>query len=116
MKTLLISSIISLSLLGPAMAQDSASPATMDEIAMSEKLIALGQARGEPLLVLAAIRLRATLGGETGAAGDTLTSREDAFALARELAGDDPAMAGIIDDAETEGSRRMPICGPLWCY
>lgn len=111
MKTLLTSAALSVILLLPAYAQDEAiSPAMQDEIAMSEHLIALGKARGEPLLVLAAIRLRATLGGDEADAADTLTSREDAFALVKDLAAGDPSLTEVIADAEAEGSRRMPIC------
>ncbi|WP_108483206.1 hypothetical protein [Oceaniglobus ichthyenteri] len=116
MKTLLAALAIATSFALPIQAQETASPAVLDEIAMSEHLIALGQARGEPVLVLAGIRLRATLGGAAAAPGDALTSREDAFALAKELAAGDPSLTDVITDAETETSRRMPICGPLWCY
>lgn len=84
-------------------------PAAMAEISMAEKLFALGQARREPMMILAAIRLRATLGGETSAPGKAFTSQEEAFAAARKIAKGDDAMMSIIDDVEANSSRRMCI-------
>ncbi|MCP4199041.1 MAG: hypothetical protein GY762_17995 [Proteobacteria bacterium] len=84
-------------------------PAVMEEVLMSEQLIALGKARGEPLLILAAVRLRSTLGQAEGALGNELTSKDDALTEARKLARGNAALLGLIDDVATQGSRRMCI-------
>lgn len=84
-------------------------PAAMAEIALSENLIALGKARGEPMMILAAVRIRATLGGKSAALGDGFTSQEDAIAMAKKFAKGDDALIGVIDDVAAGSSRRMCI-------
>ena len=71
--------------------------------------MALGKARGEPLMILAAIRMRSTLGGEAPSMATGLTSREDAIAEARKLAKGNKALLGIVEDVASAGSRRMCI-------
>lgn len=94
----------------PALAEgDDLTPAAMQEILMAEHLIALGKARGEPLLILAAIRLRSTLGGQEGEPVTGFTSQDDAVAIAKELSAGDDAMQGIVGDVEVNSSRRMCI-------
>ncbi len=84
-------------------------PAAMAEIALSEQLMALGTARGEPMMILAAVRIRATLGGKAGSLGEGFTSQEDAIAMAKKFAKGDEALIGIIDDVAAGSSRRMCI-------
>ena len=85
-------------------------PAMMEQVVMSEKLIAIGKERKDAILILAAIRLRSTLDGAAPAAADALTSSEDAFAAAMDAAAADEALQEIVKDVEASGSRRMPIC------
>lgn len=122
MKSLLLATLVSSFFVLPAVAQDDGpSPAALEQIVLSEQLIAAGTARKDPVLILAAIRLRADLGGDMGTPSEGLTSKEDALAAARAAAGEDEALLAMIADAETEGSRRMPICtnntyGSNYCY
>ncbi|RVT82103.1 hypothetical protein DXV76_16630 [Rhodobacteraceae bacterium CCMM004] len=104
-------------LAAPAWAdQETMTPEIMADIVMAERLIALGEARGEPLLVLAAVRLRATLGGES-AVPDGFTDRETALDIARRLSDGDEALIGIVEDVDADGSRRLPICARNgFCY
>jgi hypothetical protein len=111
MRKFLFATAIALAAAAPVAAQDEAmTPTILEDIAMAERLIALGEARGEPLMILAAIRLRATLGGAEAEIPEGFTTREDAFAAARALAGEDAGLTGLIDDVEADNSRRLPIC------
>lgn len=104
----------------PALAADedaAPTPAMMEQVVMSEKLIAIGKERKDAILILAAIRLRSSLDGAAPAAADSLTSSEDAFAAAMDAAADDEALQEIVKDVEASGSRRMPICARNgFCY
>jgi hypothetical protein len=118
MKSLIAAAALSLATALPLAAQDATMTVTqLADIATAERLIALGEARGEPLLILAALRLRATMGGAEpeGVAG--MMEDEAALARARELAGGDEALTGLIDDVAAAGSRRLPICARNgFCY
>jgi hypothetical protein len=122
MKTLLIAAAFATTFAAPLIAQDAGpSAAVLDQIVMSEKLIAAGTARQDAILILAGIKLRAELGGDMGAVADQTTSKESAFTAARAAAAGDEMLLGMITDAEAEGSRRMPICtnntyGSNYCY
>jgi hypothetical protein len=95
----------------PSLAQDQEAlpPAAMEQVVMSEKLIAMGKARADALLILAAIRIRAALDEASVDIADTLTTRDDALAAAREAAAGQAGILGLIDDLEAEKSRRMCI-------
>ena len=117
MKNLLIAASLTVLTMGAAQAENAMTPAIVGEIAMAEDMIALGTARGEPLMVLAGIRLMSTLGGEMGAPGVYSPRSEAAFAAARAAAAGDKAMLAIVDDVDAEGARRMPICARNgFCY
>lgn len=110
MKTLLIAGALVISTILPAHADDAdLTPAAMSQIAMSEALMAIGKARDEPLMILAAVRLRATLDGPIASTGTSLTSQEDMIAAAKKAAAGDEALLGVIDDVEASSSRRMCI-------
>lgn len=110
MKKLIIASILTISTTFAAHAQDAElTPGAMAQITMSEALLALGKARGEPMMILAAIRIRATLDGPSAATPPTFTSQDDMLAAAREAAAGDEALLGVIDDVAANSSRRMCI-------
>lgn len=109
MKKLLLAALFAVATLPAKADEKDLTPAVMAEVAMAEQLLALGKARGEPMLILAAVRLRDTLGQGTAPMADSLSSRDDAIAAARDAAKGDPALLGVIADVEAEGSRRMCI-------
>lgn len=122
MKAFVFAVALAATLTSPLLAQE-AGPTVdvLDQIVMSEKLIAAGTARADAVLILAGIKLRADLGGEMGTVAAEPISKEDALAAARAAAAGDEVMLGMIDDVATEGSRRMPICstntyGSNYCY
>lgn len=109
MKKLVLAGLLATMAFAPVQAEEKdLTPAAMHEVAMAEQLVSMGMARGEPLMLLAAVRMRATLGGG-GAMGDAVTSQEDMIAAAKEMAKDDPALMELIEDVAAESSRRMCI-------
>lgn len=123
MKKILLAGAFTISLMTLAVAQDAApTPSVLEQISMSEKLLALGKERKDAVLILAAIRLRSDLqDGPLPAPADEITSREDAFAAAMEASAGDPALNELVKDIEASQSRRMPICtnntyGSNYCY
>jgi hypothetical protein len=122
MKSFLLTAALMTAIAAPALAQDAGpSTAVLDQIVMSEKLIAAGTARNDAILILAGIKLRSGLGDDMGTLPAETVSKETAFAAARTAATGDEVLLGMIDDVEAEGSRRMPICstntyGSNYCY
>ncbi|MEF3048321.1 hypothetical protein [Pseudotabrizicola sp. L79] len=122
MKSFFLTATLALATAFPSFAEDAApTAAVLEQIVLSEQLIAAGIARKDPVLILAAIRLRADLGGDMGTPGGEVTSKEAALAAARDAAGDDAALLALVEDAATEGTRRMQICsnytyGGNYCY
>ncbi|WP_127045837.1 hypothetical protein [Pseudorhodobacter sp. E13] len=122
MKSLLLTAAFLTAFAAPTLAEDAGPTiAQLDNIVMSERLIAAGTARKDAVLILAGIKLRNDLAADMGTVADAPTSKEDAYAAARAAAAGDDALLGMIDDMEAEGSRRMPICtyntyGSNYCY
>ena len=111
MKSILLTTAFLFAFSAPTLAEDAGpSAAVMDQIVMSEKLIAAGTARNDAVLILAGIKLRDDLGGDMGTLSEAPTAKEAAFAAARAAATGDDALLAMIDDVEAEGSRRMKIC------
>ncbi len=98
-----------------ATAQD-ATPPALDRAALAAGLYEHGLAEGDALMVLAAARLRrdAALPDRTadGRAAALLTWQE-MLAAARHLAGDDPALLALVDDAEAERDKGVRV-GPAY--
>lgn len=89
--------------------------------ALSARLYAAGVEAADPVLMLAAARLRKTIapepimraaeGGESGT--DAPLGWEAMAEAAADLAGDDPAILGLIDDLRAEGSKGV-ASGPVY--
>ncbi|MCR8724195.1 hypothetical protein [Frigidibacter sp. ROC022] len=103
--------VLSLALALPAAAGDG----SLRQLDLSAQLYARGIADGDPLLVLAAAKLRKGL-SFTPAPRDTKTPAADAAApapitwdemldSARELAAGDPALLGLIEDVAAESAK-----------
>lgn len=97
-----------------------AAPGGAVTLAMAQELYQIGAARKDALSVLAAARLAASVEATTVERSKTTTGTERAgqddgagapvdakamLAKARELAGEDETLAGLIEDAEAEGTR-----------
>lgn len=123
MKKFLLAGALIISVMTVATAEEaSPNPSVLEQISMSEKLLALGKERQDAVLILAAIRLRSDLqDAQLPAPADEITSREDAFAAAMEASASNPALNELVKDIEASQSRRMPICtnntyGRNYCY
>lgn len=102
----------------PALA-DVPSPVKVAEL--SARLYAAGMQAGDPLLVLAAAKLRkglAPVAGDREAVGGTAgqgapLSWEEMLASAAALAGDDQVVLGLIEDARVETTKGV-AAGPVY--
>ena len=101
-------------------AAPAAAPGGATQAALAQDLYAIGMANSDPLTVLAAAKLAAsvaftdveremeTTGEEVADGPDAADAPKDAaamFADAKALAGEDETLVGLIEDAEAEGSR-----------
>ncbi|GGL87826.1 hypothetical protein GCM10011534_07300 [Pseudooceanicola nanhaiensis] len=114
MKTFLTTSCLLAVTALPLAAQDepAPSPGLMQQAVLSEQLIALGRARNDPVLMLAALRLRASLDDTGVAPADSFTDKESLLEAARAAAAGQDALLGLIEDAATEKGRTF--CYPSW--
>lgn len=114
MKTFLTTACLIAATALPLAAQDepAPSPGFMQQVMLSEDLIALGMERRDPILLLAALRLRATLDDTTVAAGSEFTDKETVLEAAKAAAAGQDALLGLIEDAATEKGRTF--CYPSW--
>jgi hypothetical protein len=102
----------------PALA-DEPSPVKVAEL--SARAYAAGMAAGDPLLVLSAAKLRkglAPVAGDRAAVGGTVGQGaplgwEEMLASAAELAGDDPVVLALIEDAKVEAMKGV-ASGPVY--
>ncbi len=119
-KSALIAATLCVAIPMPAFASDepAPSPGMMQQALLSEELIALGMERNDPILMLAALRLRATLDDTTVSAGGAFTDKKTVIAAAKKAAAGQDQLLMLIEDAEIEKGRLF--CYPSWgrkiCY
>lgn len=106
---------------GQAVAETPAPDPQFAEIVLAGRLLALGHERRDPLLILAAARLRQGQAFERGERGEIVETGDvlpfllgsdpgdtaSLFDEARYLAKDDAALLALIDDIEAEGARGL---------
>ena len=85
---------------GFASAQETLTPAVVEQMNLVNKLIALGDARKDPILLLAAASLQKSMGEGTtlpakGMAADDVLTRAKSFAVGR------PDLIGVADELFT---------------
>lgn len=114
MKTFLMTSCLLAATALPLWAQDepAPSPGLMQQALLSEQLIALGRERNDPVLMLAALRLRASLDDTIVAPADSFTDKDSLLEAARAAAAGQDALLGLIEDAASEKGRTF--CYPSW--
>jgi hypothetical protein len=91
------------------------SPAAVEQIVLAQKLAAIGAARKDPLLMLAAAQLRGSLDQAPVPAGDKFDSLDEMLAAAREFAQGREDIIGIADDIAA-GSSRGWQPGGSYCF
>lgn len=101
----------------PVLAAD---PAPLKQAEASRVLYDTGVATRDPLLVLAAAKLRRGLGlsptdrmAEDGTPGDGALDADAMLATARDLAAGDDMMLGLIDDVASENTKGV-VSGPVY--
>ncbi|WP_028957891.1 hypothetical protein [Sulfitobacter sp. 20_GPM-1509m] len=101
----------------PALAAD---PAPLKQAEASRVIYDAGVATRDPLLVLAAAKMRRGLGlsptdrmAEDGTAGDGALDADAMLATARDLATGDDMMLGLIDDVASENTKGV-VSGPVY--
>lgn len=101
----------------PVLAAD---PAPLKQAEASRVLYDTGVATRDPLLVLAAAKLRRGLGlsptdrmAEDGTPGDGALDADAMLATARDLATGDDMMLGLIDDVASENTKGV-VSGPVY--
>jgi len=92
----------------PVAAQDkmALTPGSVEQIDLAAKLTNYGVARNDPILLLAAARVLATLDKEAAEAAAPMSARELA-AKAKELAGADAALGKLADTVSEESARGL---------
>ncbi|WP_339773373.1 hypothetical protein [uncultured Pseudosulfitobacter sp.] len=101
----------------PALAAD---PAPLKQAEASRVIYDTGVATRDPLLVLAAAKMRRGLGlsptdrmAEDGTPGDGALDADAMLATARDLAAGDDMMLGLIDDVASENTKGV-VSGPVY--
>jgi hypothetical protein len=82
------------------------SPAVVEQLDVANKLIALGDARKDPLLLIVAAKLQKTLGAEAASTPTQSTATNDVLSRAKKLSNGRKDLTGIADDvaaAKTKG-------------
>jgi hypothetical protein len=99
----------------PGLAQEEKAmpPAVVQQLDLINRLIALGDARKDPLLLLAAANLQKNLGGETSVLPTESTAPQDVLARAKALAGSRAEYAGLVNDLGVV-SKAVPRATPTW--
>jgi hypothetical protein len=85
--------------------QGDLSPAVVAQLNLANKLIALGDARKDPLLLIAAAKIQKNLGGDAPELPSRLSSSSDILARAKTFAAGNNDLTGIIDDIEATRSK-----------
>lgn len=120
MKKILLATAIGLFAMNGAFAEDekAPTPGMMSQAILSEQLVAMGTERNDPLLLIAALRLRATLDDKDYSIASAFTTKDDLIAAATNAAGSREDLKALIDDVSDEKSRMF--CYPSWgrtiCY
>ena len=91
---------------GTALAQDNnLTPAVVEQLDMVNKLIALGDARKDPLLLLAAASLQKSMGAEGSTRPAQSTKPQDVLDRAKAMAGPRKEIAGLAEDLGATTSK-----------
>jgi hypothetical protein len=81
------------------------SPMVVEQINLANKLIALGDARKDPLLLIAAARLQKSLSEETTGQPQASNKIPDVLARARKMTEGRKDLTGLIDDITAMRSK-----------
>jgi hypothetical protein len=83
----------------------SLSPAVIEQIDVANKLIALGDARKDPLLLIVAAKLQKTLGAEAASVPMQSVDTKEVLERAKKLSVGNKELIGIADDVAAQKSK-----------
>lgn len=83
---------------------------------MAERLAALAEARNDPLLMLAALRMRSTLDDTAMPTPQGSSTTEESAACAKSMASGNDTMTAMIADVEAEVARGSDNAGYCYCF
>ena len=108
-----------LALVPAASAQDdkTLSVAAVQQLALADNLIAIGTARKDPLLLIAAVRVRTGLTPDAAPLSEKAETNEEVLAKAAEFSAGREDVVALIEDIKAEGSRGDYYTGGgSYCY
>lgn len=106
LRTTIAASILALSLGTGAVAQEQPlTPAAAEQIVLAEKLVRYGEARRDPILLIAAARIAKGISAEGPAPAAKLPTLDDILAAAVEYSDGDAAIATMVEDVKAAQSK-----------
>jgi hypothetical protein len=103
--SVLLASGINLALAEEAKKDMGPSPAVIEQMDVANKLIALGDARKDPLLLIVAAKLQKTLGAEAASTPTQSTATNDVLDRAKKLSAGRKDLTGIADDVAAQKTK-----------
>jgi hypothetical protein len=112
-------SILAVALVVPALAQDqqAPSPAAVEQMQLASTLARYGEARKDPILLLAAAKIAKGFTAEGAPPAEKLPTMDEMLQAAEEYAEGDELVLGVIADIKAEQSKGY-CYGPYglgWC-
>jgi hypothetical protein len=104
----LFAPVIALGLVLPAVAEEKApslTPAAVEQIQLAATLARYGEARKDPILLIAAARIAKGVSPDGAPAADKLPSMDEMLSDAKEYAEGDETVIGLIDDVKASQSK-----------
>lgn len=94
---------------GPSLAEDTPSAGLIEQLALANKLIALGDAHKDPLLLIAAARIQKGLDNQAITATAADASIRSVLDRARAYAGNRKDLIGLVDDIAAQKSKSYSL-------
>lgn len=85
-------------------------PAAIEQMNLANQLIALGEARKDPLLLIVAAKIQKSLGAEAPALPKDSTESKTLLDNARKYAAGRKDLIGLVDDVAAEKSKDCTYC------
>jgi hypothetical protein len=95
-------------------AEQGPSPAVIEQMDIANKLIALGDARKDPILLIAAAKIQKTMGSEAASTPTQSTATTDVLERAKKLASGHKDLTGLADDVAAQKTKG-PNCHNSYC-
>lgn len=111
MKIRIAAALLALSFTMPAFAEDAIPPAALEQIHLAQRLADLGEARKDPVLMLAAAKLMKTLDDEGAPYGEPVDYKA-LMEKARAYASESSDLKNVIEDVDAESSKGYYYCPP----